>query len=157
MKHFGLVIAASFMLAGCVVIETSRSDPPAPIIQASDETAIRDVLSAQQAAWNRGDIETFMEGYWKSDDLRFASGGNVVYGWQGTIERYRTRYADRAAMGQLSFEGVEVELLSSDAAIVHGAWALDRADDRPSGLYTLVFRKFGEDWLIVSDTTTSAD
>lgn len=118
--------------------------------------AVTAVLTAQQDAWNRGDIDAFMEGYWKNEQLRFASGGTVVKGWQATIDRYKTRYKDRAAMGELAFSALEVLPLTDEAAIVHGAWRLQRANDAPSGLFTLVFHKLG-DWVIVSDTTTSAD
>ncbi|MEO1305109.1 MAG: nuclear transport factor 2 family protein [Pseudomonadota bacterium] len=122
----------------------------------SEEEQILSVLTTQQAAWNTGDIDGFMEGYWVSPDLRFASGGSVTSGWQATLDRYKTNYSDRSLMGSLSFDELEVALLSDDAAVVHGAWALQRADDRPSGLFTLVFRKFSDEWKIVSDTTTSA-
>jgi len=118
---------------------------------------LQTVLTTQQSAWNRGDIDAFMEGYWKHEALRFASGGNVTNGWQATIDRYKARYTDRAAMGTLDFSGLDIEVLSQDAAVVHGRWVLERATDRPSGLFTLVFRNFGSGWVIVSDTTTSAD
>lgn len=123
----------------------------------TDEDRIRDVLETQQAAWNTGDIDGFMQGYWQSSDLRFASGGTVTTGWQATRDRYHTNYSDRSLMGDLSFENIEVLLLSDDAAVVHGAWALERASDRPSGLFTLIFKTVDGDWKIVSDTTTSAD
>lgn len=119
------------------------------------EVQIRGVLQAQKSAWNRGDIDAFMEGYWKSDELRFASGGNVTRGWQATIERYRRVYPDRSAMGQLEFSDLEVNVTSEDSAMVHGRWSLQRANDTPGGLFTLGFRKFEENWLIISDTTTS--
>jgi len=156
MRALLLAGLACFALSGCVVIDASDRAAPVPVVQTADEAAILGVLDAQQTAWNSGDIDTFMEGYWKSEDLRFASGGNVTRGWQATIERYKRVYSDRAAMGMLAFDELEVQLLSADSAIVHGAWVLERANDRPSGLYTLVFRKFDGRWLIVSDTTTSA-
>ncbi len=74
-----------------------------------------------------------------------------------TLDRYRRVYADRAAMGRLEFSDLEVDVVSGDAAIVHGRWKLYRANDEPSGLYTLIFRRIGGDWVIVSDTTTSAE
>ncbi|MFN3213446.1 MAG: YybH family protein [Henriciella sp.] len=125
--------------------------------EATDETAIIDVLTRQQAAWNAGDIDAFMQDYWQSPDLRFASGGTVTRGWQETRDRYHTNYSNRALMGELTFSGLEVNMLSDDAAVVHGGWALARGDDNPSGLFTLVFRDMDGGWKIVSDTTTSAD
>lgn len=160
MKHFTIALLALFMLGGCIIIDAEETVlAPSPVgvaDAASSETAIRAVLTRQAAAWNRGDIDAFMQDYWKSEQLRFASGGTVTHGWQATIDRYKTRYGDRAAMGTLTFDGLDVDVLAPDAAIVHGQWALARAGDRPSGLYTLVFRNFGEGWVIVSDTTTSA-
>lgn len=123
----------------------------------TDEDRILSVLTTQQAAWNAGDIDTFMAGYWQSPELRFASGGSVTMGWQETSDRYHANYSDRSLMGTLSFSDLKVDMLSDDAAIVHGAWAITRAEDKPSGLSTLVFRDLDGGWKIVSDTTTSAD
>ena len=149
---------AVILLAGCVIIDADNASinsvSSADTVRA--EAAVRLVLTEQQAAWNRGDIDAFMEGYWKSEDLRFASGGTVTRGWQGTIDRYKRRYQDREAMGILQFSDLEVEVVGSNAAIVHGGWVLTRAKDKPSGLFTLVFREFTDGWVIVSDTTTSA-
>ncbi|WP_233356041.1 YybH family protein [Henriciella aquimarina] len=121
------------------------------------EAEIRAVLAQQDAAWDAGDIERFMEGYWQSPELRFASGGSVVRGYWKTLERYRTRYTDRAAMGLLDFEELEIVRLGPEAAVVHGRWQLTRENDAPSGLFTLIFRRIDGNWKIVSDTTTSAD
>ncbi|MDX1293969.1 MAG: nuclear transport factor 2 family protein [Hyphomonas sp.] len=127
------------------------------ITEGAEINAITAMLEAQDEAWNRGDIPAFMEGYWKSPDLRFASGGNIARGWDATLQRYETRYDTRDKMGTLVTSEYEIELLSPDAAIAHGRWRLDVAGDDPSGLYTLVLRKIDGSWVIVSDTTTSAD
>jgi len=119
------------------------------------ETAILEVMTAQSKAWNRGDIPAFMEYYWKNNQLRFGSGGNIARGWQATLDRYLRTYSSREKMGHLNFSDLEVNSLASDAAVVHGRWELTREADTPSGLFTLVFRNFGAGWVIVSDTTTS--
>ncbi|MHA7898542.1 MAG: YybH family protein [Henriciella sp.] len=150
----GLVLV---LLVPACTLNGHVSDAQSPKASVSEEDRILNVLATQQTAWNAGDIEGFMQGYWQSPDLRFASGGSVTKGWQETLERYQTNYSDRSLMGTLSFDELYVTRLGDDAAIVHGAWALQRNADRPSGLFTLVFRKFGDDWKIVSDTTTSAD
>jgi ketosteroid isomerase-like protein len=121
----------------------------------SNETAIRAVVDAQQSAWNRGDIPAFMQGYVKSDTLRFASGGKVLTGWQATFDRYKTKYPDHAAMGKLLFSDLDVQVLSGDAAFVFGRWKLERKDDSPGGLFTLLFRKTADGWKIVHDHTSS--
>jgi ketosteroid isomerase-like protein len=159
-RHLILMIAISGLLLGAAC--TSRGEPAAPISmsQTSNEQAmseIKAVMANQSTAWNAGDIDGFMEGYWRSADLRFASGGTVTRGWQQTNDRYHARYDSADAMGKLSFTQLEVGLLSGDAAIVHGRWLLTRKADAPSGLFTLVFRRINGAWVIVSDTTTSAD
>ncbi len=123
---------------------------------AQEQAAIRETLQAQSAAWSRGDVERFMEDYWKSDDLRFASGGTVKYGWQTTLDRYKARYPDRATMGELEFSDLNVEMLSADHALVFGRWTLKREADMPTGLFTLHLAKMSGDWVIVSDHTSSA-
>jgi len=124
---------------------------------AFDPADIVTVIDDQQSAWNSGDIETFMEGYHRSQNLRFASGGKINTGWQATLDGYLTRYPDRATMGELAFTDLEVELLDDDDALVFGRWALERETDRPNGLFTLHFRKIDDEWLIVSDHTSSAE
>ncbi|WP_290483366.1 YybH family protein [Hyphomonas sp. UBA3601] len=126
-------------------------------LEVQEEAAITAMLEAQDAAWNRGDIPAFMDGYWKSPDLRFASGGNIARGWDATLHRYETRYDTPEKMGTLVTSDYEIEILSPDAAIAHGHWMLEVEGDNPSGLYTLVLRKIDGGWVIISDTTTSAD
>ncbi len=151
----GLVIG--LLLAGCQAAPPAQ-EPVSSIVIASDEAAIEAILLAQQAAWNDGDIDGYMQAYWQSPDLRFASGGTVVRGWQSTRDRYHARYSNRALMGQLALSQLEITVYPADGtAITHGAWALTRAHDRPSGLFTLVLRKLDGTWKIISDTTTSAD
>ena len=159
MKYLLAALALSLPLAACATPPAPTA--PAPVVEAVDaaaETAaIVAVLNAQDTAWNRGDIDAFMDGYWRSPELRFASGGNVTRGWDETNARYHRVYGTPELMGTLTTTDYEIVILSPDAAISHGAWMLERDGDRPSGLYTLVMRKIDGEWLIVSDTTTSAD
>jgi len=128
-----------------------RAESPAPAT-----AEITAVLTAQAAAWNRGDVNAFMAGYAPVADLRFASGGNVTRGWQPTLERYQKSYPDHAAMGVLTFTDLEVTVLAPEAAIVFGHWALQREKGAPHGLFTLTFRKFAEGWRIIQDHTSIA-
>ncbi len=145
---------AAFMLAACATTPAAGLVAPD---EAAEAAAITAMLEAQDAAWNRGDIPGFMAGYWRSPELRFASGGTIARGWDATLERYETRYDTPEKMGTLVTSEYEIDVVSEDAAIAHGRWMLDVAGENPSGLYTLVLRKIEGDWLIVSDTTTSAD
>ena len=121
----------------------------------SDEAQIRKLLDAQSAAWNRGDIDAFMQGYWNSEQLRFASGDSVTYGWAAANKRYHEHYPDRSAMGQLVFSDLEVEMTGPDAALVFGRWALQREHDRPHGLFSLLLRRTAEGWKITRDHTSA--
>lgn len=120
---------------------------------------IGQLLRDQESAWNRGDLEAFMRGYWNSPELTFRSGDKVVRGYEQTLERYRKRYQqDGAEMGQLTFSDLEIELLSHHEAFATGRWQLRRSKDEPSGLFTLRLRKFPDvGWRIVSDHTSSRE
>jgi len=125
--------------------------------QSKDEkakAAIRKVMDKQAAAWNSGDIDGFMKGYWNSSELKFVSGDNVTKGWQPTLDRYKKSYDSRAKMGTLTFSDLNITILSKDSAVVLGNWSLQRATDNPKGKFTLIFRKFKDGWRIVHDHTS---
>ncbi|NIR48754.1 DUF4440 domain-containing protein [candidate division KSB1 bacterium] len=149
MRYFrvGYFVSAWFVL-GC--FQNNAPDPE--IVRQTVET----VLSKQVTAWNDGDLEGFMAGYWHSDSLRFVSGGNVSYGWQTSLEHYERGYPDKAAMGTLRFGETDIDVLSQDAALVFGKWLLTKENDQPWGYFTLLFCKTDEGWRIVHDHTSSA-
>ena len=117
---------------------------------------IQSVLTAQQDAWNRGDIDAFMNGYARSASTVFVSEDEVRRGWETVRDRYHLRYSDRAKMGTLSFSEIEVTMLSPDAAVVLGRWKLKRENDEPHGRFTLIFKRLPEGWRIVHDHTSAA-
>ena len=117
---------------------------------------IQSVLTAQQDAWNRGDIAAFMNGYARSASTVFISPDEVSRGWETVRDRYRVKYSDRTKMGTLSFSEIEVTMLSPDAAVVLGRWQLKRANDEPHGRFTLIFKRLPEGWRIVHDHTSAA-
>lgn len=122
---------------------------------ASNESQIRALLDVQTAAWNRGDLEAFMAGYWKSDETEFVGVSGISRGWQALLDRYRKSYPDQKAMGRLTFSGLEIHVICPEAAFAIGQYQLEREHDRPSGIFTLNFRKFHEGWRIVADHTTA--
>jgi ketosteroid isomerase-like protein len=125
----------------------------------SSEAAVEAVLRTQQDTWNRHDLDAFMAGYWNSPELTFFSGANERNGWQATLDRYRATYASPGhEMGKLEFSGLRIEMLGPEAALVRGSWHLTMSDGKtPHGLFTLVFRKFPEGWMIVHDHTSAAE
>ena len=121
---------------------------------ASDEKNIRLVLSEQQDAWNKGDIAAFMTGYWKSDSLTFTGANGITYGWENTYQNYLKRYDSPAKMGQLTFTILEVLPMGNDYCKVIGKSFLKRTVGDIGGHFTLVFRRFGNGWKIISDHTS---
>lgn len=121
----------------------------------SDSRAIASALNEQVADWNRGDIPAFMRGYWKSADTEFVNDGGILRGWDEVLKRYEKSYPNRAAMGHLTFSGLEIHVLCPDSAYVIGKYRLDREKDQPEGVFTLIFRKFRDGWKIVNDHTTA--
>ena len=128
-----------------------------PAARADDTADIKKVLDEQVVAWNKGELETFMAGYWKSDKLTFFSGNTKTAGWQATLDRYRKRYqAEGKEMGKLGFEEVSVQLLEGDYALVRGRFRLQLAKETQTGIFTLVMRKLPkEGWRIIHDHTSS--
>ena len=126
------------------------------VCAAPEQAEIQSVLTAQQDAWNRGDIDAFMNGYARSASTVFVSQDEVNRGWETVRDRYRVKYSDRTKMGTLSFSEIEVTMLSPDAAVVLGRWRLKRTNDEPHGRFTLIFNHLPEGWRIVHDHTSAA-
>jgi len=122
--------------------------------QTNDDTAIRNVMNAQVKAWNAGNIDEFMQTYWKSDSLLFVGSSGVTRGWQTTMEHYKQRYPDTVAMGKLDFDILQVKSLSSDCAFVLGKWHLTRSIGNIGGYFTLLLRKIKGQWFIIADHTS---
>jgi beta-aspartyl-peptidase (threonine type) len=147
MKNTLLILVALVCLSAAAIGQTRQQ-------KAQAVADILGVMDAQVAAWNRGDIEGFMKGYWNSPKLAFVSGDNITRGWQSTLDRYKKNYDSKAKMGTLEFREVEVNVLSPDAAVVLGSWHLAREKDEPHGKFSLVFRKMADGWRIVIDHTS---
>jgi ketosteroid isomerase-like protein len=122
--------------------------------QPKAESSIRQVLAKQEACWNAGDLECFMQGYWKSDSLKFVGKSGVTYGWQKTLDNYKRSYPDTATMGRLGFSILELKMLSPNSAYVLGKWHLGRSKGDVGGYFTLIFQKIDGKWMIVCDHTS---
>jgi uncharacterized protein (TIGR02246 family) len=145
-----LVVAIVLGVSGAI----SSQNAPRAENQRVDRAAITAVLTAQQAAWNRGDVESFLQGYWHSPELTFFGAGGIARGWKAVLARYRERYPDRRAMGKLEFSGLEIRFLGQDAALVLGSWHLERQKGDIGGVFSLVLERFPEGWRIIHDHTS---
>ena len=116
-----------------------------------NETEIRNVLAKQNAAWNRGDVDAFMVGYWENDSLMFIGKSGVTYGYKNTLANYKKNYPDTTAMGKLTFTLIQVKQLSAEYFHITGKYYLTRTIGDASGHFTLMFRKINGKWVIISD------
>lgn len=139
MKKIILLLSTSFILLGLVQAQSTA------------ENEIRKVLSEQDIAWNNGDIEGFMQTYWKSDSLMFIGKSGITYGWQKTLDNYKKGYPDTAAMGKLHFELIEFKKLSESDYFVVGKWFLTRSIGNINGVFTLLLKKLNNRWVIIAD------
>jgi uncharacterized protein (TIGR02246 family) len=125
------------------------------VFQPKDRAAVRAVLDAQRDAWNRGDLAAYMAGYWKSDALIFTSGGKIRRGWQDAFDHYQARYGkDRAGMGHLDFEILDVDALGADHALVLGRWKLTDTPQAAGGVFSVILERQPEGWRIIHDHTS---
>lgn len=150
------LMALIFGLSLSLAASAQTSVAPTKAKPSDDTTAIRAVLDAQVAAWNAGKLEEFMVGYWRSPKLTFFSGGRKLESWDATLERYRKNYqSEGKEMGKLQFLDLDVQTFGT-GAVVRGRFELTMSDGKkPTGLFTLVFRKFNKDWKIIHDHTST--
>ncbi|RSK45232.1 YybH family protein [Hymenobacter rigui] len=140
------------LLGGALLTACTAARPLSPASASAARQAIRQVLTTQTAAWNRGDVAGFMQGYWQNDSLVFIGKSGLTYGWQRTLDNYRRSYPTPAAMGQLDFSNLRIQPLSPDAAQVIGRWHLARpAAGDLQGHFLLVFRRINGQWVVVAD------
>ena len=119
--------------------------------QSKDEKAIRNLLATQTDAWNRGDVVSFMNGYWENDSLMFIGKSGVTHGYTNTLNNYKKGYPDTTAMGKLHFNILTVKKLSKKYYFVVGKWHLTRTIGDLMGHYTLLFHKVNGRWVIIAD------
>ena len=142
----------NFVLTALLIIGFTAGSVSAA--ETKDEAEIRAVMAAQVVAWNRGDIDGFMNGYARAATTEFVSGDKLTRGWQTVRDRYKKKYGSREKMGTLIFSELKVTPLGGDAALVIGRWKLVRKSDRPQGRFTLLFRRTQAGWRIVHDHTS---
>lgn len=146
MKFFSCILI--IFIAGLFTAQAQLTPLPK---QSHDEKMIRSVLEEQRLAWNSGEIEKYMTGYWQNDSLMFIGKSGITYGWQNTLNNYKKGYPDTAAMGKLKFDILEVKRLSVMYFFVVGKWHLTRSIGDAGGHFTLLFKKIKNRWVIVAD------
>jgi ketosteroid isomerase-like protein len=119
-----------------------------------NERSIRDLLSRQTLAWNEGNTEGFMKGYWESDSLKFIGKNGITYGWSNALKNYKKNYPDTAAMGKLDFTLLELKKISGKYYFVIGRWHLQRSIGDIGGHFSLLFHKIKGHWKIITDHTS---
>src|SRR4029077_21183953 len=144
------------VFAFCLVATTFSVDSAEPEQSYGAIAQIRAVIQAQQEAWNRGDIDAFMNGYARSPSTIFVSEDKLTRGWDTVRDRYKKKYSNREKMGTLTFSDLEITPLGADSAVALGRWKLKRPKDHPKGRFTLIFRKTADGWRIVHDHTSAA-
>lgn len=133
---------------------TAQQETNSSIETISDQqAAIKKVLMDQQTAWSNGDIDAFMEGYWKSEELTFIGRSGINKGWQTTKDNYIKGYPDKATMGKLEFEVLELVSLSEELYRMVGTYTLIREKDAPTGIFTLIWKLIDGQWKIIYDHT----
>ena len=146
LMHKIIVACIIFSLIACKTARFTKAE------QSVATAEIRQIMAAQESAWNRGNLDQFMVGYWQSDSLRFIGSRGLTYGWAQTLANYKKSYPDSAAMGELHFEVISVEILAPDAAFVIGKWALARPEKGDlGGHFTLLWKKINGHWVIIAD------
>lgn len=144
------------VLCFCFFVYASAAGQPQNKPSIKNLNAVNAILQEQQDAWNRSDINAFMEGYWKSERLVFVGGSGPLYGWKETRDNYHKRYPDADAMGRLTFDIIDVIQLDKRTIRAIGKFHLARSMGDLEGYFTLIFQKFNDRWLIVSDHTSSS-
>ena len=140
-------IIYSIIIFFCSIILNAQTLPE------KDKDEILKVLETQRIYWNKGNIEAYMEGYWKSDSLRFIGKRGINFGWNNTLESYKKGYPDKETMGNLTFQVISLEALSNNTAFMIGKWDLDRKE-KAGGYFTLVWKRLNGKWLITVDHTS---
>jgi uncharacterized protein (TIGR02246 family) len=156
-RKSGYIVAAGLLILaiGAFLPFLSSARPASDARR--ERKAIGQVLSDQQRAWNRGDVDAFLEGYWHSPELTFSGSSGIARGWDQVRARYRKSYPNRAAMGRLDFSSLEYRFLGQDAALVLGNWHLAREKGDLGGVFSLVWQRFPEGWRIIHDHTSTVE
>ena len=139
-----LTLICSFSMISCSKTPTTEQE---------DKTAILAIMKAQQEAWSSHDIEGFMEGYWKSDSLKFYGSNGLTYGWDKTLANYKRGYPTKEHTGILNFKINDISRIENESYFVMGEYHLTRTIGDANGVFMIIFQKIDGEWKIVADTS----
>jgi len=112
---------------------------------------ITKMMQQQAKDWSNGDIEAFMQGYIKSDDLKFVGHNGITYGWQATLDNYKKNYPSKDYTGILNFKLLEFDQLAKDVFLVIGEFHLTRTVGDANGMFSIILKKINGEWKIIAD------
>lgn len=117
----------------------------------TDKAEILKVLNTQEKAWSNHDLEGFMQGYWKSDSLKFYGSRGLTYGWENTLNNYKKGYPTKAESGTLNFVINDISKIEGDNYWVMGEYHLKREAGNADGIFIIIFKKINDEWKIIAD------
>ena len=155
MKYL-LVITLSIILVSCQVHVSAETTQKKEVRQSEDKAAILAVMKDQEIAWSKNDLEGFMQGYWKSDSLKFYGSNGITYGWDQTLANYKKGYPSADHSGTLTFKVNDISEIERDAYWVMGEYFLKRNVGDANGIFMIIFKKIDDQWKIVADMSCSS-
>jgi hypothetical protein len=148
------ILAFAFLSLSCISI---KADVTSETIEKQDtdfdsaEAGIRLVMEAQEIAWNKHDLESFMQGYWKSETLKFYGSKGLTLGWESTLANYKKGYPTKADSGTLNFVINDISKIEGDNYWVMGEYHLKREVGDANGVFIIIFKKIDGHWKIIAD------
>jgi ketosteroid isomerase-like protein len=145
MKTFKLTFLFIFLLSlnGYAQEKTSNYE--------TSKKEITTMMLQQANDWSNGDIEAFMEGYIKSDSLKFVGSNGLTYGWKNTLENYKKVYPTKEHTGTLTFNLLEFDQLANDVFLVIGEYHLKRTVGDADGMFSIILKRINNKWKIIAD------
>jgi len=147
----------TILLILAIIFTSHSSHAQLEALSQKDRTLILQALDKQQSAWNKGDIDAFMQSYWKSEKLVFNGSYGPIFGWENTKQRYLKGYPDTISMGKLKFKVITLDKIADGLAQMIGSFHLKRSIGDLNGYFTLNWKKFDHGWLIISDHTSGSN
>ena len=153
MKKYLFILGLALVTVNCISV---RADIGDVIVQndtdyATAKAAIAKVMNDQESAWNNGNLEDFMQGYWKSDSLKFYGSNGLTKGWQNTLDNYKKGYPTKAESGVLNFVINDVSKIEGDNYWVMGEYHLKRDVGDADGVFIIIFKMINGEWKIIAD------